>query len=98
MIWLVNKMVAGLVNAEYQSKILAEAGTLTTLEQKFIRLVNLETTDKSTYYLHSDMSSLMLSSLQRSEKKQQSHIVKDHTVTPYTKLCKGCEKCLGINQ
>lgn len=91
-------MVSSLVNAEYQSKILAEVGTLTTLEQQFIRLVSLETTDKSTYYLHGDMSSLMLSNLQRLERKQSSHTVRDHTVTPNTKLCKGCEKYLDKNQ
>ena len=42
------QLVAGLLNMEHQVKILAEANILTTLEQKFHRLVSLETTDKAT--------------------------------------------------
>ena len=41
------QLVAGLLNTEHQGKILAEAN-ITTLEQKFHRLVSLETTDKAT--------------------------------------------------
>ena len=42
------QLVAGLLNTEHQGKILAEANILTILEQKFHRLVSLETTDKAT--------------------------------------------------
>ena len=43
--------VAGLMNKEYQHKILAEANTLITVEQKFHRLASIETTDTSTPHL-----------------------------------------------
>jgi len=46
------QMIAGLVNMEHQNRVLAEAATLITLEQKFHRLVSLETMDMSTPYLH----------------------------------------------
>ena len=65
-----NGMVAGLVNTEHQNRILAEAATLTTLEQRFNRIVSLETTDKSTLYLHNTMHPLALSSEQRSNHKR----------------------------
>ena len=43
---VVAQMVAGLANIDHQTKILAEAATLTTLQQKFDRLVSLEMTDQ----------------------------------------------------
>ena len=55
------QMIAGLVNMENQKRVLAEAATLTTLEQKFQRLVSLETTDMSTPYFHKTMNPLALS-------------------------------------
>ena len=42
------QMVAGLENIDHQTKILAEAATLTTLQKTFNRLVSLEMTDQST--------------------------------------------------
>ena len=47
------QLVTGLVNKEYQNRILAEANTLTTVEQKFYRLVSLETTDTPPPHLQS---------------------------------------------
>ena len=41
-------MIAGLVNNEHQTRVLAQAAVLVTLQQKFDLLVSLETTDKST--------------------------------------------------
>ena len=57
------QMIAGLVNMEHQNRVLAEAATLTTLEQKIQRLVSLETTDMSIPYLHKTMHSLTLSNV-----------------------------------
>ena len=48
---LAGQLIAGLVNKEYQSKILAEANTLTIVEQKFHRLGCLETTETMTPHL-----------------------------------------------
>ena len=41
-------MIAGLINNEHQTRVLAQAAVLVTLQQKFDLLVSLETTDKST--------------------------------------------------
>lgn len=49
------QMVAGLANIEHQSRIFAKAAPLTTLDQKFERLVSLETTEKSTLQFHNDI-------------------------------------------
>lgn len=73
--WQVNyssDKVAGLTNVEHESKILAEAAALTTLEQKFDRLVSLEMTDGSTSHLYNTMHSVTLSNVQRSDRKQRS--------------------------
>ena len=43
-----SQMIAGLVNNEHQTRVLAQAAVLVTLQQKFDLLVSLETTDKST--------------------------------------------------
>ena len=64
-------MIARLANLEHQSKVLAEAATLTTLEQNFNRLVSLETTDKTTPFLHNTMHPLALSCEQRSDHKRR---------------------------
>ena len=61
------QMVAGLANMEHQCKILSEATTLTTLEEKFNRLVSLETTDKSTPHLYSDIHPATISNIQKSD-------------------------------
>ena len=45
------QMIAGLANIEHQSKILAEAAMLDSLQKKFDRLVSPETTDQSTSHL-----------------------------------------------
>ena len=49
-----NQMVSGLCDKEHQTKLLAEATTLTTFQKKFDRLMSLETTDKSLPHLKSD--------------------------------------------
>ena len=44
---IVNQMISGLNNQEHQSKLLAEAATLPTFQQKFDRLISLETTQNA---------------------------------------------------
>ena len=46
------RLIAGLCNQEHQRRILSEAATLTTLEQKVKRLQVLETTEQSAQSLH----------------------------------------------
>ena len=48
------RLIAGLRNQEHQRKILAEAGSLTTLEQKSERLQVLESTEESASILNTD--------------------------------------------
>ena len=48
------RLIAGLQNQEHQRKILAEAGSLITLEQKSERLQVLESTEESASILHTD--------------------------------------------
>ena len=55
---MAGRMIAGLVNIEHQGRVFAEAATLTTLKQKFTRLISLETMDKSTLNLHNTMHPL----------------------------------------
>ena len=43
-----NQMISGLRDQEHQTRLLAEAATLSTFAEKFDKLVSLETTDKST--------------------------------------------------
>ena len=49
------QMIAGLANLEHQSRILAEAASLISFEQKFNHLVYLKTTDKSTPHFQDAM-------------------------------------------
>ena len=86
------QMIAGLVNMEHQNRVLAEAATLTTLEQKFQRLISLETTDISTPYLNKTMYPLALSNVQRSDHKQWSPETKTTSTPRYAKHCSGCGK------
>ena len=64
------QLITWLANKEHQSKILAEANTLTTVEQKFHRLISSETTDTSSPHLRSCLSSRLTFSSLRSEKKR----------------------------
>ena len=86
------QMIAGLVNMEHQNRVLAEAATLTTLEQKIQRFVSLETTDMSIPYLHKTMHSLTLSNVQRSYHKQWSPETKTTSTPWYAKHCSWCGK------
>ena len=66
-----NQMVGGLYNSEHQMKLLAEAASLQTFQEKFDRLVSLETTDKSLPHLTpASKSAVTKSSYQRSKYQQ----------------------------
>ena len=87
-------MITGLANMEHQSRDLVKATTLITLEQKFNRLVSLETTDQLTPHIHNTMHPLALSSVQRSDYKQQSQETKTSSTPQYTKPCRGYGRTL----
>ena len=84
------QMVAGLANAEHQSKILAEASNLTTLERKFDRLVSLEATAKSTPHLYNTTHPVAVSGVQKSDPKRQLQNVNTIRTPRYNWPCKGC--------
>ena len=65
------RLIAGLSNAEYQRKILSEAASLSTLDQKIARLQVLETTEESAVELHniSPSSGAAATQHQREKKK-----------------------------
>lgn len=64
------QIVAGLVNIE--SRILVEAATLTTLEQKFKRLVSLKTTDRVTCHFLNSIPPITSFNVQRVDREQWS--------------------------
>lgn len=90
-------MVAVLANVEHQSKILVETTTLTTLEQKFDRLVSLEMVYKLAPYLHSTIHPVILSNVQRSDCKWQSQKVKIFPTPQSIKPCRGCGRTSHLN-
>ena len=47
-----HQLIAGLRNQEFQSRVLSEAGTLTTLEKKIDRLQSLESTEECAQIMH----------------------------------------------
>ena len=51
------RLIAGLINPDHQSKILAEAQDLTDLKSKVARLMSLETTDEATIKLRTSVKS-----------------------------------------
>ena len=73
---VVEQMIAGLANTEHQSRIIAKATILTTLEQE---LVSLEITDKSILHLHDYKLSITSFNVQRPEsngpRKSRHHIM-----------------------
>ena len=87
---IAGQMIAGLANIEHQSKILAEATTLVSLQAKYDRLISLETTDQSTSHLHAAPPKPMIpseSAAQKSQYAQQKRSKKEgRALVP----CKGC--------
>ena len=92
------QMIAGLANMEHQSKILAEAAMLDSLQKKFDRLVSLETTDQSTSHLQTPITTPKLSgpsesAAQRSQYQQQKQPKKPSLAGKDSRSplpCKGC--------
>ena len=91
------QLISGLANLDYQSKILTEATTLTTLEQKFNRLVCLETTDKSTTHLPNTMNQSTSIHTQRSEQVQSPQDKKSYSTPQKFKPCNWCGKTTHPN-
>ena len=85
-------MVAGLTNTDHQTKILAEATTLVTLQQKFNRLVSLEMTDHSTPHFNSTMHHTTVVNMQRSDRKKQSREVKISPTPQYVQPFRECRR------
>ena len=90
------RLVAGLCNVDHQRKILAEAATLVTLDDKIKRLQLLETTDKSAGILHQSPAPPRPSEAasQRSQYKKDQRPSKKGTegagVATESEPCKGC--------
>ena len=89
------QIVAGLTHTDHQTKILAEATTLVTLQQKFDRLVGLEMTDHSTPHFNSTMHHTTVVNVQRSDRKKQSQEVK---ISPTPQYVQPCRECRRVNK
>ena len=89
---VVGQLITWLANKEHQNKILAESNNLTTVEQKFHRLISLETIVTSTPHLRSSLSShLTFSSLRLEQKRFQG----EYTLRiPWNRPCGRCRKTL----
>ena len=88
------RLVAGLSNVDHQRKILAEASTLITLDDKIERLQLFETTDKSAGILHQTPAPQPSAAApQRSQYKKDQRPPKKGTggdVTTEGSPCRGC--------
>lgn len=84
-------MMAGLAKVEHQSKILAKVTTLTSLEQKFNRLVNDRQVD------HCTIHPVKLSNVQWSDGEGQSQKVKTSLTPQYPNLYSGCRRTSHLN-
>ena len=90
------QLITRLTNKEHQNKILAKVITHTTAEQKFHRLITLETTDTSTPHLRNSLNLHLAFSSLRSE---QRHLHGEDTRRILrNKLCDGCRKTLHPNR
>ena len=93
------QMIAGLFNTDHQSRVMAEAATFTTLQQKFHKLISLETTDQSTSHLHSQPQPV-LSAAHKSVYKQSQRNTEETRLRERkhdlvnVKPCNGCGKHL----
>ena len=65
------RLIAGLANQEHQRRLLSEAGTLKTLNDKIERLRVLETTEESTNVLHGESKSAVAKSTYKRENSSQ---------------------------
>jgi hypothetical protein len=89
------QLIAGLGNQQHQSRILAEATTLTTLPQKIERLQCLESTEESTSQMRTNplpypsRAEFSRQSAYRTSGRQQ-HRQPWRQPNPRTTACKGC--------
>ena len=87
------QMIAGLFNTDHQSRVMAEAATFTTLQQKLHKLISLE----STSHLHSQPQSV-LSAAHKSFYKQPQRNTEETRLRERkhdlvnVKPCNGCGK------
>ena len=86
------RLIAGLVNQEHQRRVLSEAATLVTLEDKVKKLKMLETTEESTVVLRTTTSSSEASLIRSQYKKQQVQQKKDSGNSTENKSTK-CRWC-----
>ena len=94
-----NQMISGLHNPEHQTRLLAEASSLKSFQDKFDKLISLETTDKSTPHLSHHQSTLTIPSTSagsRSEyqRQKQTKLVdsKEKDDVTNRSKCRGCGK------
>ena len=89
------RLVAGLRNQEHQRKLLSEAATLTTLEEKINRLHILEMTEESASTLHvppatHSEGAAARSQYKSSKSKPNSQTGDNQATTTTTNTCKWC--------
>jgi len=96
------RMVAGLTNAEHQSRIISEAEINKDLKSKVDRLITLETTDEATQKLRATEPSrfaAMKSQYKKSQKQPAPNPVKSqqrgrdtfqHRTPQWRRRCRGC--------
>lgn len=91
------RLIAGLRNEQHQSRVLAEAGTLTTLVAKIERLQCLESTEESTTRMrdpptgHTSKADVArLSAHRRSNRPPTTRDYKTIHKPPTTGSCRGC--------
>ena len=86
------RLVAGLRNPEHQRKLLAEAETLTTLEEKINRLQILEMTEKSASTLHAPPTLPSEGAAARSQYKSSKPKTHPSVESTAPANCKWCGK------
>ena len=91
------QLIAGLANSEHQSRVLAEAATHTNLDQKFSRLICLESTEKATPHFRDNTQPIASSHMQKSDHGQQSQErprqPRDKRSPPTPRRFKTCNGC-----
>ena len=86
------RLVAGLRNPEHQRKLLAEAETLTTLQEKINRLQILEMTEKSASTLHAPPTLPSEGAAAKSQYKSSKPKVQSSVESAAPANCKWCGK------
>jgi hypothetical protein len=97
------RLVAGLINPEHQSRVLGEAKDLPSLKSKIDRLVGLETTDDATMKIRTPMPTKVMAATSPScagamkmsqYKRSQKERGRKRSLSPQSKVfkrrCRGC--------